>query len=87
MHQRHLIRYAALTKYTLDFNKYHKHTLVTTGFRSRAKALTCTKQDVTCCGVPRNDANPFGVALQHHHRLRHGSDQAIVRDLPHLLRI
>lgn len=34
--------------------------------------------------MPGHDPDPLGVALQHHHRLRQGGLQSILRDLPDL---
>lgn len=52
----------------------------------RERALTCTKKDIACSWVPCDDAHTLGVAFQYHHRLRHGSHKAILRNLPDLWR-
>lgn len=61
------------------------HQISFKGFRSQ-RDLTCTKKDVACCWMPRNDANTLGVAFQYHHWFRHGSNKAILWDLPDLWR-
>jgi len=46
--------------------------------------VTCAEENVASGGMPRHDADPLGVALQHDHGLREGSPQPVLRDLPNL---
>lgn len=51
---------------------------------SSARVLTCTKENIACSWMPCDDAHTLRVAFQSHHWLRHGSDEAILRNLPYL---
>lgn len=37
--------------------------------RGLGPTVTCAEEDVAGRGMPRHDADPLGVALQHHHGL------------------
>ena len=57
---------------------------VCVAMRACVRACTGSEEDVAGRGVPADDADPFGVALQHHDGLRQRAAERLVWDLPHL---